>query len=241
VINDVDGLKKKLLNQSKIDKTLVTTRNISEISDKIVWMNQLEMKLKFYQEKVRQILGEDWQSQQEGMDLAQTCGALQQKIQRQIKEVFTKWTNPLGTIEYSQLNDNKVLVIQQRGSKLQLVPNIDEDILRLFKEKNSLNIAISHFNLALSISHFHRFKADEFQKYQPIAISLQQSLRTFQVTINKCTDEFEMLIAKKKAQAQESLFAGLTYQWKQEQYVKKYCHKVLVKVIDFESEVFNMM
>ena len=40
-----------------------------------------------------------------------------------------------------------VLFIQQRGNKLQLCLNLEEDILRLYKEKNSLMTVISHFDL----------------------------------------------------------------------------------------------
>jgi hypothetical protein len=46
-----------------MDKTLNQTRDIPEIVNKIVWMNQLERKLQFYQERVGKILGEDWKSQ----------------------------------------------------------------------------------------------------------------------------------------------------------------------------------
>ena len=48
VERDIDVLKKKLLNQERMDKTLNVTRDIPEISEKIVWMNQLQTKLKFY-------------------------------------------------------------------------------------------------------------------------------------------------------------------------------------------------
>ena len=48
VEKDIEVLKKKLLNQEKMDKTLNTTRDIPEISENIVWMNQLQTKLKFY-------------------------------------------------------------------------------------------------------------------------------------------------------------------------------------------------
>lgn len=66
VEKDIEVLKKKLLNQEKMDKTLNMTRDIPEISEKIVWMNQLQTKLKFYQDKVSKILGEDWKQQQDG-------------------------------------------------------------------------------------------------------------------------------------------------------------------------------
>jgi hypothetical protein len=58
---------------------------------------------------------------------------------------------------------------------------------------------ISHFQLQMNMSSYAQYKSDEFAKYQPIAMSLQQSLRTFQVTIGKVTDEFEMLVAQKKS------------------------------------------
>jgi hypothetical protein len=51
----------------------------------------------------------------------------------------------------------------------------------------------------MNMSSYAQYKSDEFAKYQPIAMSLQQSLRTFQVTIGKVTDEFEMLVAQKKS------------------------------------------
>ena len=76
VHKDIEILKKKLLNQEKMDKTLNVTRDIPEISEKIVWMNQLQTKLKFYQDKVSKILGEDWKSQQEGAELSKTCEQL---------------------------------------------------------------------------------------------------------------------------------------------------------------------
>ena len=48
VHKDIDLLKTKLLNQDRMDKTLNETRDIPEIVNKIVWMNQLERKLQFY-------------------------------------------------------------------------------------------------------------------------------------------------------------------------------------------------
>ena len=63
VHKDIDILKTKLLNQDKIDKTLIFARDIPDVSNKIVWMNQIESKLKFYQDRVSKILGDDWKAQ----------------------------------------------------------------------------------------------------------------------------------------------------------------------------------
>ena len=110
-----------------------------------------------------------------------------------------------------------ILIIQQRGNKLQLCLNFNEELLRLHKEKKSLIRIIHHFSLQMNMSSYAQYKSDEFQKYQPIAMSLQQSLRTFQVTIGKVTPEFDMLIAEKKHAAQDQLMVGLKTAWKVEQ------------------------
>lgn len=144
-------------------------------------------------------------------------------------------------LDYQYYTSKSVLFIQQRGNKLQLTLNLEEDILRLYKEKNSLMTVISHFDLHMNISHLVKYKADEFQKYTPIASSLQQSLRTFLVTLSKVTDEFDMLFAAKKNSAQKQLLEGLKTPWRLEQPLKRYAQKVLVKVIAFEEEVNSVM
>ena len=144
-------------------------------------------------------------------------------------------------LDYQYYTSKNVLHIQQRGNKLQLCLNLEEDILRLFKEKNSLMTVISHFDLQMQISHLVKYKADEFQKYTPIASSLQQSLRTFLVTHSKVPQEFSMLFAAKKNSAQKQLLEGLKTPWRLEQPLKRYAHKVLLKVIAFEEEVNSVM
>ena len=109
---------------------------------------------------------------------------------------------PLIKLEFNNIIQKPILVIQQRGNKLHLGLNLKEDLLRLHKEKYSLFRVIQHFKLQMNITPLAGYKSDEFHKYQPVAISLQQLLRTFQVTISKVDDEFDMLIAKKKHAAQ---------------------------------------
>ena len=148
---------------------------------------------------------------------------------------------PLIKLEFNNIIQKPILVIQQRGNKLHLGLNLKEDLLRLHKEKYSLFRVIQHFKLQMNITPLAGYKSDEFHKYQPVAISLQQLLRTFQVTISKVDDEFDMLIAKKKHAAQVQLLNGLQKTWRIEQHVKRYAHKVLVRVIEFETEVNNVM
>lgn len=46
---DVDKIKVKMLDEGKSDETLNYVRDFPDIVNKIVWINQLEAKLKFYQ------------------------------------------------------------------------------------------------------------------------------------------------------------------------------------------------
>lgn len=70
---------------------------------------------------------------------------------------------------------------------------------------------------------------------------MQQSLRTFLVTLSKVTSEFDMLFAAKKNSAQKQLLEGLKTPWRLEQPLKRYANKVLFKVIAFEEEVNSVM
>ena len=62
VHKDIDKLKSKLFHQDKMDKTLNKARDLPDIVNKVVWMNNLNNKLKFYQDKVSLILGATWES-----------------------------------------------------------------------------------------------------------------------------------------------------------------------------------
>jgi hypothetical protein len=67
-----------------------------------------------------------------------------------------------------------------------------------------------------------KFKSESFEASYPIAMSLQQSLRTFQVTNSKVNDSFAMLIAAKKNEAQEISMQGLDTNWKNDSVVKTF-------------------
>ena len=82
-----------------------------------------------------------------------------------------------------------------------------------------------------------KIKPDTFEKLYPIAMSLQQSLRTFQVTNSKISEEFEMLINEKKNDAQQQLLHGLEQNWKNETLAKNFAARLLLKVIAFEEAV----
>lgn len=95
---------------------------------------------------------------------------------------------------------------------------------------------INHYRLQTStvfkVDFKIKFNCDEMERLQPLAMSLKQSLKTFQVTNAKVDSSFAMLIAKTKQDAQEILLKGIELKWMQESYVRTLATKqILPKVI----------
>lgn len=74
-----------------MDETLNNVRDFPLVVNKIIWINQLEQKLKFYQKRVREVLGDDWEAQQEGQDLKKLCDSLENRLKKTQREYFDKW------------------------------------------------------------------------------------------------------------------------------------------------------
>jgi dynein heavy chain 1 len=75
---------------------------------------------------------------------------------------------------------------------LDLCLNFSEQLFHIFKETN--NLKRLGFRQIFSIT----LRAQDMQYMYPIALSLQDSLRTFNYINTKVTDKFELLIAKVK-------------------------------------------
>ena len=60
---DIEALKEKLLNnqdQESSQSTLNKIKGFPEISNKIIWTNQIEKRLEIYMKRVEDVLGTNW-------------------------------------------------------------------------------------------------------------------------------------------------------------------------------------
>jgi len=80
-------------------------------------------------------------------------------------------------------------------------------------------------------------KINELKNVYPIAMSLKQSIRTFQVTNATIKNEFKQLIAKQKNEALDAFKSGFKHIWRNENTVQKHASKLSVRVIEFEDKV----
>jgi len=66
---DIELIKIKALNESKLDTSINNLREHPDVSNKLIYYVQLSQKLDFYQNRVKEVLGDDWENQHEGINL----------------------------------------------------------------------------------------------------------------------------------------------------------------------------
>lgn len=79
------------------------------------------------------------------------------------------------------------------------------------------------------------------QYMYPIALSLQDSLNTFNYINSQVSERFELLVAKMRANTQQSLLEGLNIQWKHEAKVDRFSKSLTRIVLTFEDAVNSLV
>lgn len=108
-------------------------------------------------------------------------------------------------------------------------------LLHLPQELNQLKIMNQKMPLSIHL------RAQDVQNLFPIAVSLQESLRTFEYTEGRVEPQFAKLIADHRLQAQNQMMRGLQIQWKSDTHVEKYAKELRKVVTDFDEAVNDVM
>ena len=94
-----------------MDERLNTTRDFPKIVNQIVWINQLDQKLQFYQNRIKEVLGEDWQNLNEGTDLKRTCERLQTRLSNNQSELIKNWGAKLNEVDFNKEREKPIFRI----------------------------------------------------------------------------------------------------------------------------------
>lgn len=127
-------MKVNVLNEYKLDTTLNNVRDLPDISNKIIYFQQLAQKLDFHQNRVREVLGDDWENQQEGTTLKRDCDNLKTRILKEQEKHYKMWHDYVKGIEFDKEKDKPVFIIEQRGKNYILSLNFNESLISLWKE-----------------------------------------------------------------------------------------------------------
>jgi dynein heavy chain 1 len=108
-------------------------------------------------------------------------------------------------------------------------------LLNLPQELNQLKIMEKRMPLSIHL------KAQDVQNLYPIAMSLQESLRTFEYTESRVVPKFAKLVAQTRLTAQQQMSKGLAIQWKSDTQVEKYAKELRKCVNEFEEAVNDVI
>ena len=144
----------------------------------------------------------------------------------------------ITNIDVRAEKDKTIYRIESYGDNFNLCLNINEDIFDLHKEQLNLErVELEAEPVKFLKTYGVQSKINELKNVYPIAMSLKQSIRTFQVTNATIKNEFKQLIAKQKNEALDAFKSGFKHIWRNENTVQKHASKLSVRVIEFEDKV----
>lgn len=220
-------------------------RDIPPTSGLIIWTKQIERQLLVYMKRVGDILGEGWENHLEGQKLSQDADKFRLKLDTQA--IFDEWVALVTQRHLKATDANKqspipLFAIESCRAKsgneniLKLRVNFMPEVITLAKEVRHLR-ALS-FRVPLQILN----KAHQANQLYPSAMSLIESLKSYERTCEKLEDKSstKQLVAKMKREVQDQIAEGIGLVWdsyKVENYVQSFS-----KIIyNFEDQVDELL
>ena len=210
-------------------------RGFPAISNKILWTEQIERRLGIYMSRVEDVLGTNWKDLHQGKKLKQIGDNFQQTLSARQEHYLSTWLAEIKEIDAASERAKNIFNIEQRIDRFHFFLDFNMKLLHLPQELNQLKIMEKKMPLGIQL------RAQDVQHLYPIAMSLQESLRTFEYTENRVAPKFEKLVAECRKQAQEKMMRGLQIQWKSDTNVEKYANELRKFVTEFEEAVNDVI
>ncbi|KAL6478123.1 hypothetical protein MHYP_G00139580 [Metynnis hypsauchen] len=213
-------------------------RDLPPVSGSIIWAKQIDRQLTAYMKRVEDVLGKGWENHVEGLKLKQDGDSFRAKLNTQ--EIFDDWARKvqqrnLGvsgrifTIESSRARG-------RTGSMLKLKVNFLPEIITLSKEVR--NLKWLSFRVPLAIVN----KAHQANQLYPFAISLIESVRTYERTCEKVEERISIapLVAGLKKEVQALITEGIALVWESYK-LDPYVQRLAETVFNFQEKVDDLL
>ncbi|KNE70419.1 hypothetical protein AMAG_14553, partial [Allomyces macrogynus ATCC 38327] len=184
-------------------------RDIPPVSGAISWAKQIERQLDMYMRHVEDVLGRGWENYADGQKLSLDSMSFRKKLDA--RPIYDQW------IQDILHRDLKVTgrifdVVRSRSNnnQLQLVVSFDPQIITLFKEVR--NLMWLGYSIPTSVSNI----AKEAKRVYPFAVSLQETIRTYQLTVEKLRQQprdVTLLVAGYQRDVQALIAKGIHFKW----------------------------
>ncbi|XP_054005626.1 dynein heavy chain, cytoplasmic isoform X1 [Hylaeus anthracinus] len=186
VKDDIEALHEKFKVQYGQSKccNMSIVRDLPPVAGSIIWVKQIDYQLTMYLKRVEDVLGKGWESYVEGQKLKADGDSFRMKLSTQ--EIFNEWARKVQQRNFGVTG--RIFTIDNvrsrtaRGNVLKLKVNFLPEIITLSKEvRNLRNLG---FRVPLPIVN----KAHQANQLYPFAISLIDSIRTYERTLEKLTN-----------------------------------------------------
>ena len=239
VSEDLNNLKEKYNSgyENSSAAKLCSIRGIPPITGEIIWNNQFEKQANSYKNKIANVLGDSWESTEEGKKLKTLIQSFGE-ISTQTKEKIDTWekNNYGATKKASSMNEiEKIIYIDGNYGNYKLKVNFDDSLIE-FKECRLMK-KIKEIKTMVQKS------CANSKEYYPFALAIQDAFRTFNNCCEKIKNEpkINKLIAKEKGQIQQYIKDNTELSWTNEQKVVTFAKTLCEKVSSFEEKVTELI
>ncbi|KAK7504322.1 hypothetical protein BaRGS_00004626, partial [Batillaria attramentaria] len=238
VKDDIESLHEKFKVQYPQSKSCRMSRghDFPPVSGSIIWARQIERQLNAYMRRVEDVLGKGWENHVEGQKLKADGDSFRMKLNTQ--ELFDDWTRK---VQNKQLTvTGKVFTITNvRGatkSLLKLGVNFQTEIIQLAKEVRNLRW------LGFRVPLANVNKAHQANQLYPFAISLSESVRTYDQTLKKIDNKesIKLLIAGMRKDVQNLIAEGCGLTWESYK-LDPYVQRLADTVFAFQEKVDDLL
>ena len=240
VKDDIETLHEKFkvqYNQSKACK-MSHVRDLPPVSGSIIWAKQIDRQLTAYMRRVEDVLGKGWANHVEGQKLKADGDSFRAKLNTQ--EIFDDWARK---VQQRNLGvSGRIFAIENtrsrtgRGNYLKLKVNFLPEIIQLSKEvRNLKNLG---FRVPLAIVN----KAHQANQLYPFAISLIESVRTYERSLEKMEPKqnIALLVAGLRRDVQSLISEGVGLVWESYK-LDPYVQRLAEIVVMFQEKVDDLL
>ncbi|XP_018494643.2 dynein heavy chain, cytoplasmic [Galendromus occidentalis] len=238
VKDDIEALHSKFKVQYPVSKAcrMSRGRDLPLVSGSIIWAKQIDRQLSVYMKRVEDVLGKGWENHVEGQKLKENAESFRMKLNTQ--GIFDEWVR---TVQDHHVGiASKIFLVESQRSRTRSIQRIrvhfSTEVVTLAKE--SRNLKSMGFRIPLAIAN----KAHQANQVYPYAISLIESMRTYERTCDKIEDRMNisLLIAGLKKEVQGLIMEGVALNWESYR-LDPYVQKLAEIIFVFQEKVDDLL
>ncbi|EDV24404.1 uncharacterized protein TRIADDRAFT_24890 [Trichoplax adhaerens] len=214
-------------------------RDLPPVSGSIIWAKQIDRQLTAYLRRVEDVLGKGWENHVDGQKLKSDGDNFRQKLNPH--ELFEDWARKvqgrnLGVSGKIYSIESQRARVSGRPNYLKLRVSFSPDIITLSKEAR--NLKALGFRVPLAILN----KAHQANQMYPFAISLIESIKTYEQTCDKVDagSSISPLVAGLKKDVQSLIAEGASLVWESYK-LDPYVQRLAVASYQFQEKVDDLL